>query len=137
MSEKENAYMKAFPKFVTLSEQTRLDVLKMILAKEEYEEVVELYEKEEAVRKAYADPSPATFREAYAEALEKSKAPENSEDNRTTLGLQGFKQRELHTVMWALREFADAAGIEIYNGIKERYDAERKTYGISLRFYKK
>ena len=92
---------------------------------------------EEAVRKAYADPSPATFREAYAEALEKSKAPENSEDNRTTLGLQGFKQRELHTVMWALREFADVAGIELHNGIKERYDAERKTYGISLRFYKK
>jgi hypothetical protein len=60
-----------------------------------------------------------------------------AEDNRTTLGLQGFKQRELHTVMWALREFADAAGIEIHNGIKERYDAERKTYGISLRFYKK
>jgi len=137
MSEEENAYVKAFPKFVTLSEQTRLDVLKMLLAKEEYEEVVELYKKEEAVRKAYADPSPATFREAYAEALEKSKAPENSEDNRTTLGLQGFKQRELHTVMWALREFADAAGIEIHNGIKERYDAERKTYGISLRFYKK
>ena len=60
-----------------------------------------------------------------------------AEDNRTTLGLQGFKQRELHTVMWALREFADAAGIELHNGIKERYDAERKTYGISLRFYKK
>jgi hypothetical protein len=39
--------------------------------------------------------------------------------------------------MWALREFADAAGIEIHNGIKERYDAERKTYGVSLRFYKK
>ena len=53
-----------------------------------------------------------------------------------TLGLQGFKQRELHTVIWALREFADAAGIEIHNGIKERYDAERKTYGISFRFYK-
>ena len=60
-----------------------------------------------------------------------------AEDNRTTLGLQGFKQRELHTVMWALREFADAAGIELHNGIKERYDAERKTYGINLRFYKK
>ena len=91
---------------------------------------------EEKVRRAYADPSPATYIEAYAEAVEKSEALK-SEDNRTTLGLQGFKQRELHTVMWALREFADAAGIELHNGIKERYDAERKTYGISLRFYKK
>lgn len=91
---------------------------------------------EETLRKAYADPSPATYIEAYAEAVEKSEALK-SEDNRTTLGLQGFKQRELHTVMWALREFADAAGIELHNGIKERYDAERKTYGISLRFYKK
>ena len=97
---------------------------------------LKLPEPEETVRKAYADPSPATYIEAYAEAVEKSEALK-SEDNRTTLGLQGFKQRELHTVMWALREFADAAGIEIHNGIKERYDAERKTYGISLRFYKK
>ena len=91
---------------------------------------------EEKVRRAYTDPSPTTFIEAYAEAVEKKEALK-SEDTRTTLGLQGFKQRELHTVMWALREFADAAGIEIHNGIKERYDAERKTYGISLRFYKK
>ena len=97
---------------------------------------LKLPDPEETVRKAYADPSPATYIEAYAEAVEKSEALK-SEDNRTTLGLQGFKQRELHTVMWALREFADAAGIELHNGIKERYDAERKTYGISLRFYKK
>ena len=44
-TEEESVYMKAFPKFVTVSEQTRLNVLKMILTEEEYEQVVELYEK--------------------------------------------------------------------------------------------
>jgi hypothetical protein len=47
----ESAYMKAFPKFVTVSEQTRLNVLKMILTEEEYEQVVELYEKEKTLKK--------------------------------------------------------------------------------------
>ena len=46
----ESAYMKAFPKFVTVSEQTRLSVLKMLLTEEEYEQVVELYEKERALK---------------------------------------------------------------------------------------
>ncbi len=46
----EPAYMKAFPKFVTLSEQTRSHVLKMILTAEEYEQVVELYEKERTLK---------------------------------------------------------------------------------------
>ena len=42
MSE-EPVYMKAFPRFVTVSEQTRLNVLKMLLTEEEYEQVVELW----------------------------------------------------------------------------------------------
>lgn len=46
----ESVYLKAFPKFVTLSEQTRLDVLRMVLTKEEYEQVVELYEKERTLK---------------------------------------------------------------------------------------
>ena len=50
MDREENAYMKAFPKFVTVSEQTRLNVLKMILTEEEYKQVVELYEKEKALK---------------------------------------------------------------------------------------
>ena len=45
MDREEPVYMKAFPKFVTVSEQTRLNVLKMILTEEEYNQVVELYEK--------------------------------------------------------------------------------------------
>lgn len=49
MSE-ESKYLKAFPKFVSVSEQTRLNVLKMLLTKEEYEEVVEIYEKEKALK---------------------------------------------------------------------------------------
>ncbi len=50
MDREENVYMKAFPKFVTLSEQTRLNVLRMILTEEEYEQVVELYEKERVLK---------------------------------------------------------------------------------------
>lgn len=49
MSE-EPVYMKVFPKFVTVSEQTRLHVLKMLLTEEEYEQVVELYEKKRALK---------------------------------------------------------------------------------------
>ena len=49
-TEEEPVYMKAFPKFVTVSEQTRLNVLKMILTEEEYKQVVELYEKEKALK---------------------------------------------------------------------------------------
>ena len=43
MNREEPVYLKAFPKFVTVSEQTRLNVLKMILTEEEYEQVVELW----------------------------------------------------------------------------------------------
>ena len=50
-TEEEPVYMKAFPKFLTVSEQTRLNVLKMILTEEEYEQVVELYEKEKTLKK--------------------------------------------------------------------------------------
>ena len=50
MDREENVYMKAFPIFVTLSEQTRLNVLRMILTEEEYEQVVELYEKEKTLK---------------------------------------------------------------------------------------
>ena len=50
MSKEESVYLKAFPKFVTLSEQTRLNVLRMILTEEEYEQVVELYEKERTLK---------------------------------------------------------------------------------------
>ena len=50
----EPVYMKAFPKFVTVSEQTRLNVLKMVLTEEEYEQVVELYEKERVLKSEMA-----------------------------------------------------------------------------------
>lgn len=50
LTELQPVYMKAFPKFVTVSEQTRLSVLKMLLTEEEYEQVVELYEKERALK---------------------------------------------------------------------------------------
>jgi len=50
MNDEEPVYMKAFPKFVTVSEQTRLNVLKMILTEEEYKQVVELYEKERVLK---------------------------------------------------------------------------------------
>lgn len=43
MSDEEPVYLKTIPKFVTVSEQTRLNVLKMLLTEEEYEQVVELW----------------------------------------------------------------------------------------------
>ena len=50
-TEEEPVYMKAFPKFVTVSEQTRLNVLKMILTEEEYNQVVELWLSKKSIGK--------------------------------------------------------------------------------------
>ena len=51
MDREEPVYMKAFPKFVTVSEQTRLNVLKMILTEEEYNQVVELWLSKKSIGK--------------------------------------------------------------------------------------
>ena len=59
-----------------------------------------------------------------------------NKENLTTLCLGGFKKDNISELLWVLENFAAAADIKIYSGIKVSYDCERDSYTLSFRFFK-